>query len=144
MAHSDDVDQLLDSALDDFQTPNLVSSAQRVKKVCLPKGLGLGLPDLRCKKEGKQKESHVSETLNKLREQTRETIMGLESITCDGFGYDDDAMMEDWVNKFEELTGSLELESMMETMMQQILSKQVLHEPMKEIEEKSGNVESYV
>ncbi|KAL8207751.1 hypothetical protein R6Q57_007163 [Mikania cordata] len=62
--------------------------------------------------------------------------MGLESITGDGFGYDDDAMMEDWVNQFEELTGSQELESMMEAMMQQILSKQVLHEPMKEIEEK--------
>ncbi|KAJ0778807.1 putative pex19 protein [Helianthus annuus] len=137
--HSDDLDQLLDSALDDFQTLNLASSAQRddgVKKAegsCLPKGLGLGLPVLRSKKEGKQKELHVSETLNKLREQTRETVKGLESIAGGG---DDDAMLEDWVKQFEELTGSQELESMMETMMQQLLSKQVLHEPMKEIEEK--------
>ncbi|KAJ0736420.1 putative pex19 protein [Helianthus annuus] len=100
---------------------------------CLPKGLGLGLPVLRSKKEGKQKESHVSETLNKLREQTRETVKGLESIAGGG---DDDAMLEDWVKQFEELTSSQELESMMETMMQQLLSKQVLHEPMKEIEEK--------
>ncbi|KAI3693547.1 hypothetical protein L1987_76493 [Smallanthus sonchifolius] len=140
--NSDDLDQLLDSALDDFRTLNLASSAQRddgVKKAegsCLPKGLGLGLPDLRSKKEGKQKESHVIDTLNKLREQTRETVKGLESIAGGGLEYDDDAMLEDWVKQFEELTGSQEMESMMETMMQQLLSKQVLHEPIKEIEEK--------
>ncbi|KAI7751892.1 hypothetical protein M8C21_002619 [Ambrosia artemisiifolia] len=133
--HSDELYQLLDSALDDFQTLNLASSAQSrddgVKKAegsCLPKGLGLGLPGLRSKKEGKRKESHVSETLNKLREHTRETVEGLESMVGGGFGFDggdDDAMLEDW-----------EIESMMETMMQQLLSRQVLHAPMKEIEEK--------
>ncbi|CAL5370845.1 unnamed protein product [Camellia sinensis] len=64
-------------------------------------GLGMGLPDLRSKKKGKQKvskESHVSEALDKLREQTREAVRGLESVTgskplADDFGKD--PMMED-------------------------------------------------
>jgi len=76
-------------------------------------GLGMGLPDLRSKKKGKQKvskESHVSEALDKLREQTRETVKGLESVSgAKPGGGDDlgnDAMMEDWVKQFEELAGS--------------------------------------
>ncbi|CAL5389691.1 unnamed protein product [Camellia sinensis] len=64
-------------------------------------GLGMGLPDLRSKKKGKQKvskESRVSEALDKLREQTREAVRGLESVTgskplADDFGKD--PMMED-------------------------------------------------
>ena len=73
-------------------------------------GLGMGLPDLKSKKKGKQKvsrESHVTEALDKLREQTRETVKGLESMSKPGgddFGKD--AMMEDWVKQFEELAGS--------------------------------------
>ena len=75
-------------------------------------GLGMGLPDLRSKKKGKQKvtkDSHVSEALDKLREQTRETVKGLESMTGLKSGVDDfekDAMMEDWAKQFEELAGS--------------------------------------
>lgn len=76
-------------------------------------GLGMGLPDLRSKKKGKQKvskESHVSEALDKLREQTREAVKGLESVSgAKPGGGDDlgkDAMMEDWVKQFEELAGS--------------------------------------
>lgn len=75
-------------------------------------GLGMGLPDLRSKKKGKQKvskESHVSESLDKLREQTREAVKGLESVTAPKPGGDDfgkDAMMEDWVKQFEEMTGT--------------------------------------
>ncbi|KVH95525.1 hypothetical protein Ccrd_002409 [Cynara cardunculus var. scolymus] len=89
----------------------------RAEGSCLPsgiQGLGMSLPDLRSKKKGKQKvaskESHVSETLNKLRQQTRETVKGMESIAgpkpggIDMFG--DDAMMEDWVKQFEELAES--------------------------------------
>ncbi|XP_071686714.1 peroxisome biogenesis protein 19-2-like isoform X2 [Rutidosis leptorrhynchoides] len=151
--HSDDLDQLLDSALDDFQTLNLASSSQRDNGADKPEasslpsgvqGLGMGLPDLRSKSKGKQKvapkESHASETLNKLREQTRETVKGLESIAglklggVDGFG--DDKMMEDLVKQFEELAKSQDMESIVETMMQQLLSKEVLHEPMKEIGER--------
>lgn len=154
--HIDDLDQLLDSALDDFQTLNLASaSSQRgnggnkAEASSLPsgvQGLGMGLPDLRSKNKGKQKaapkESHASETLNKLREQTRETVKGLESIAglkpcgVDGLGLGDDKMMEDLVKQFEELAKSQDMESIVETMMQQLLSKEVLYEPMKEIGER--------
>lgn len=70
-------------------------------------GLGMGLPDLRSKKKGKQKvskESHVSEALDKLREQTREAVKGLESVSGPKPG--EDALMEDWVKQFEEMAGS--------------------------------------
>ncbi|CAA2973144.1 peroxisome biogenesis 19-1-like [Olea europaea subsp. europaea] len=162
---SEDLDQLLDSALDDFQNLNLTSSAQRGvsnEKIDDGKGqkkqdsssslssggvqgLGMGLPDLKSKKKGKQKvakgESHVSEALDKLREQTREAVKGLESVTGQklppgGENFGNDAMIEDWVKQFEELAGSQDMESMVETMMQQLLSKEILHEPMKEIGER--------
>ncbi|CAI8614335.1 unnamed protein product [Vicia faba] len=137
--HSDDLNQLLDSALDDFQTLNLNSSLPRTPS--LPsgvQGLGLGLPDLRSKKKGKHKvskDAHVSEALNKLREQTKEAVKGLEFATPPG-RVDDlgkDGMMEDWVKQFEQLAGSQDMESIVETMMQQLLSKEILAEPMKEI-----------
>ncbi|NP_001236156.1 Peroxisome biogenesis protein 19-2-like [Glycine max] len=149
---SQDLDQLLDSALDDFQSFNLnppppSGEASANKKKESPslasgvQGLGMGLPDLRTKKKGKQKaaskDSHVSEALNKLREQTKEAVKGLESIstpTADDLGKD--ALMEDWVKQFEQLAGSQDMESIVETMMQQLLSKEILHEPMKEIAEK--------
>ncbi|KAF5460202.1 hypothetical protein F2P56_020086 [Juglans regia] len=153
--HSDDLDQLLDSALDDFENLDLNPSLQRNKEAretkqdgppTLPsgiQGLGMGLPDLRSKKKGKQKvskDSHVSEALDKLREQTMEAVKGLESVTgAKPGGGDDlgsDAMMEDWVKQFEELTGSQDMESIVETMMQQLLSKEILQEPMKEIGER--------
>ncbi|KAI3468946.1 hypothetical protein Pfo_025609 [Paulownia fortunei] len=162
--HSDDLDQLLDSALDDFQNLNLTSSAQRgvdnnsdnpgenkQESSTLTsgsvQGLGMGLPDLKIKKKGKQKvpqqkqESHISEALDKLREQTREAVKGLESVTgprppMGGDSFGGDATMEDWVKQFEELAGSQDMESIVETMMQQLLSKEILHEPMKEIGER--------
>ncbi|XP_042505926.1 peroxisome biogenesis protein 19-2-like isoform X1 [Macadamia integrifolia] len=150
--HSDDLDELLDSALDDFQNLNLNSSVQRIeddgeKKQENPalltgvQGLGGGLPDLRSKKKGKEKvskESHVSEALEKMREQTREAVRELESATAKT-GPDDlgkDGMMEDFVKKFEKLAGSQDMESIVETMMEQLLSKEILHEPMKEIAER--------
>ena len=74
------------------------------------KGLGMGLPNLKTKKKGNQKvpkeAQHVSEALDKLRDQTRETVKGLESITAPkpDFGYD--PLMEEWVKQFEELAGS--------------------------------------
>ncbi|XP_073300005.1 peroxisome biogenesis protein 19-2-like isoform X2 [Primulina huaijiensis] len=156
--HPEDLDQLLDSALDDFQNLNVTSYAQsgnlgENKKESLSslsganvRGLGLGLPDLKVKKKGKQKvpskqESHVTEALDKLRKQTREAVRGLESVTgpkqqmgADNLG--GDAMLEDWVKQFEELAGSQDMDSIMETMMQQLLSKEILHEPMKEIGER--------
>ncbi|KAK4483607.1 hypothetical protein RD792_010806 [Penstemon davidsonii] len=163
--HSQDLDELLDSALDDFQNLNFTSSAQRgvdnsrdnhgenrgesssMSAAGNVQGLGMGLPDLKSKKKGKQKvqqlkqDSHISEALDKLREQTREAVKGLESVTApkppmggDNFG--GDAMMEDWVKQFEELAGSQDMESIVETMMQQLLSKDILYEPMKEIGER--------
>ncbi|KAJ4712747.1 Peroxisome biogenesis 19-2-like protein [Melia azedarach] len=151
--HSDDLDELLDSALDDFQNLNLTPPSQRSgegngtekKQVSasLPsgvQGLGMGLPDLKSKKKGKQKvskESHATEALDKLREQTREAVKGLESMAKPGeFDLGKDAMVEDWVKQFEELAGSQDMESIVETMMQQLLSKEILHEPMKEIGER--------
>ncbi|XP_052118384.1 peroxisome biogenesis protein 19-2-like [Arachis duranensis] len=47
-----------------------------------------------------------------------------------------DAMMEDWVKQFEDIVGSQDMESIVETMMRQLLSKEILHEPMKEIGER--------
>ncbi|KAI5654903.1 hypothetical protein M9H77_32090 [Catharanthus roseus] len=151
--HSDDLDQLLDSALDDFKTLNLNASSQssgdnggnKQENSPIPggvQGLGMGLPDLRSKKKGKQKiakESHASEALHKLREQTREAVKGLESVTGPKLGGENlgnDAMMEDLVKQFEELAGSQDMESVVETMMQQLLSKEILHEPMREIGER--------
>lgn len=153
--HSDDLDQLLDSALDDFQSLNIAAAASQrskdgeEKRNCMPsevQGLGMGLPDLR-KKMGKQKkdskamkDSHASEALDKLTEHTMEAVKGLESMNGlqlpgdPNFG--NDAMMEEWVKQFEELAGSPDMESMVETMMQQLLSKEILHEPMKEMEDR--------
>ncbi|TXG51147.1 hypothetical protein EZV62_023671 [Acer yangbiense] len=195
--HSDDLDQLLDSALDDFQNLNLAPPSQRSgegngtekkqESGSLPsgiQGLGMGLPDLKSKKKGKQKvakDSHVTEALDKLREQTREAVKGLESMEKPtGHDLGKDAMVEDWVKQFEELAGSqvflmflyplwielklysicmrssdssgsgtenmivgiqltfcdTDMESIVETMMQQLLSKEILHDPMKEIGER--------
>jgi peroxin-19 len=93
------------------------NSNQKEKQTCLPslptgvQGLGMGLPDLKSKKKGKQKvskESHVEEALDKLREQTREAVKGLESVTAASKPDDSsqDAFMDDWVKQFEELAGS--------------------------------------
>ncbi|KAJ6347962.1 hypothetical protein OIU76_004454 [Salix suchowensis] len=130
----DDLEQLLDSALDDFQNLNLApatrrsgdgngeNSNQKEKEICLPslptgvQGLGMGLPDLKRKQKGKQKvskASHVEEALVKLREQTREAVKGLESVTSAPKPDDSsqDAFMDDWVKQFEELAGSQGLQS---------------------------------
>ncbi|KAF6142243.1 hypothetical protein GIB67_012092 [Kingdonia uniflora] len=156
--HSDDLDDLLDSALDDFNNLNLTSSSHRGEeedgeqkggKPSLPtgiQGLGMDLPDLRSKKKGKQikglkEENHASEALEKLREQTREAVRGLESTAKAGASLGDDylgkdGLLDDWVKQFEDLAGTQDMESMVETMMQQLLSKEILHEPMKEIGER--------
>uniref|UniRef100_A0A1J3GTH2 Peroxisome biogenesis protein 19-1 n=3 Tax=Noccaea caerulescens TaxID=107243 RepID=A0A1J3GTH2_NOCCA len=148
----DDLDELLDSALDDFKDLNLAQRNQREdgeekkkkKEELSPlpsgvQGLGMGLPDMRSKKKGNQKvskEDHVAEALDKLREQTRETVKGLESISSkqqQPASDVDDALVEDFLKQFENLSESQDLESIVETMMQQLLSKDILHEPMKEI-----------
>nr|CAD1835113.1 unnamed protein product [Ananas comosus var. bracteatus] len=162
---SDDLDQLLDSALDDFTKLDLDPSASSrsgdggdggggggkgpAQSPSAVQGLGLGLPDLKGKRKGKQrapplKANHVSEALEKLTQETRQAVRGLESATAaapppQGFGegaFDNEAMVEEFVKQFEELAGSQDMESIVETMMQQLLSKEILHEPMKEIGER--------
>lgn len=74
----------------------------------------MGLPDMKARRKGKQrappKRSHASEALEKLTQQTREAIRGLESATAaaprgEG-GLDKEVMVEDFVKQFEELAGS--------------------------------------
>ncbi len=95
---------------DKFRDKDATESTQE-EPPALPsgvQGLGMGLPDLRSKRKGKQKvskESHVSEAIDKLREQTREAVKGLESLPG-AKPSGGDPMMEDWVKQFEELAGS--------------------------------------
>ncbi|KAG6487858.1 hypothetical protein ZIOFF_056596 [Zingiber officinale] len=72
-------------------------------------------------------------------EETREAVRGLESATRttnipEGANAE---MVEEFVKQFEaEMAGSQDVESIVETMMQQLLSKEILHDPMKEIGER--------
>ncbi|KAH9611024.1 hypothetical protein KSS87_015314 [Heliosperma pusillum] len=119
-SHPDDLDQLLDSALDDFQTLNLKPTQGNEHKIVEDKGKKPSLP-------------------TNLRQQTREAVKNIESMSGGPKAGEDlskDAMMEEWVKQFEELAGSQDMESMVETMMQQLLSKDILYEPMKEIGER--------
>ncbi|CAL5056725.1 unnamed protein product [Urochloa decumbens] len=154
----DDLDQLLDSALDDFTSLDLSASAAPKSsgseasasasgsgaKGPLGLGLGLGLPDPKAPKRRGSKPpppprgACASEALEKLTRETREAVRGLETATGTGGvpSLDDDAMMEEFVKQFEEFAGAQDMDSIVETMMQQLLSKEILHEPMKDIVEK--------
>lgn len=186
MADNDDLDDILDSALDDFrkvdgvhlnQRPSDPSPSQEAHldksntsfspsdKSSLGRGLGVGLPTLTPGRRktipakgkdamgaGKTSSSsrsapfddrtpanrgHLSNTLEELAQQTRQTLEGLNTPM------DSDAManklVEDLVKEFQELGGSKDMPSIMDTMMRQLLSKDVLHEPMKEIGERYPN-----
>ncbi|KAG0488613.1 hypothetical protein HPP92_007198 [Vanilla planifolia] len=166
-SNTDDLDQLLDSALDDFAKLDLGASQSgstgngegrdgggvglgpSSSSTSSVRGLGMGLPDLRERKKWKQQaappstKSHATEALEKLTQQTREAVRGLESVTAAAAlgprgtgGFDEEGMVEDFVKQFEDLAGSQDMESIIETMMQQLLSKEVLQEPMKEIGER--------
>ncbi|CAL4886260.1 unnamed protein product [Urochloa decumbens] len=155
----DDLDQLLDSALDDFTSLDLSASAAPKSssssgseasasasgsgaKGPLGLGLGLGLPDPKAPKRRGSKPpppprgACASEALEKLTRETREAVRGLETGTGGVPSLDDDAMMEEFVKQFEEFAGAQDMDSIVETMMQQLLSKEILHEPMKDIVEK--------
>ncbi|CAM6114041.1 unnamed protein product [Calypogeia fissa] len=191
----DDLDELLDSALDDFQKVDIpqssgaTSSSSSRGPIGLPKeivaqqsqgdqpgpsgsdeipgeqlglGLGLGLPGLATagkKKAAKGKgrssssadgttssraavarelgmpppEGPLSATLQQLAEQTRETVGNIDAVDDDKLG---DELVENLMKQFEDLGGSQDMQSIMDTMMRQLLSKEVLHEPMKEIGER--------
>ncbi|XP_066332237.1 peroxisome biogenesis protein 19-1-like [Miscanthus floridulus] len=148
----DDLDQLLDSALDDFTSLDLSASAAPKSAgeasgsgsggKGTVKGLGLGLPDPKAPKRraGKQppppRGACAKEALEELTRETREAVRGLETATGGVPSLDDDAMMEEFVKQFEEFAGAQDMDSIVETMMQQLLSKEILHEPMKDIVEK--------
>ncbi|KAJ1280296.1 hypothetical protein BS78_04G220700 [Paspalum vaginatum] len=150
----DDLDQLLDSALDDFTSLDLSASAapksggeasgSGAKEPVKGLGLGLGLPDPKAPKRRGGKpppplpsSACAKEALEKLTRETREAVRGLETATGGGVpSLDDDAMMEEFVKQFEEFAGAQDMDSIVETMMQQLLSKEILHEPMKDIVEK--------
>ncbi|WVZ74331.1 hypothetical protein U9M48_022529 [Paspalum notatum var. saurae] len=148
----DDLDQLLDSALDDFTSLDLSASAvpQSGGEASGSgsggkgpvKGLGMGLPDPKAPKRRGAKTppppsaACAKEALEKLTRETREAVRGLETATGGVPSLDDDAMMEEFVKQFEEFAGAQDMDSIVETMMQQLLSKEILHEPMKDIVEK--------
>ncbi|KAL5208598.1 hypothetical protein ABZP36_033033 [Zizania latifolia] len=155
-AGDDLLDQLLDSALDDFTSLDLSavpkssgeasasSSASGDARPVKGLGLGLGLPDPNAPRRRTAKQppaappraAYASEALEKLTRETREAVRGLETATGAMAGLDDDAMMEEFVKQFEEFAGAQDMESIVETMMQQLLSKEILYEPMKDIVEK--------
>ncbi|CAA6663300.1 unnamed protein product [Spirodela intermedia] len=141
-ASADDLDNLLDSALDDFSNLNLdpgrrwsglgdgpvTGSAAEEEGRQLPRARGAPPKDV----------SHASEALAMLTQQTQHAFMGLEStLGAQGPpGIEDlekEGIMEDFVKQFEEIAGTQDMDSLVETMMQQLLSKEILHEPMKEI-----------
>lgn len=151
-----ELDDLLDSALDDFgklelnRRPAKTVAEENLSTTCSVQGLGAGLPNPPTRKKGKQKigssssfsvpkstpeDAHVAETLEKLAQQTRQTLQGLQSSATDE-GAAGENMVEDLFKHFEELGGSNDMQSMVDTMMHQLLSKEILHEPMKEIGER--------
>ncbi|KAL3680741.1 hypothetical protein R1sor_023697 [Riccia sorocarpa] len=180
----DDLDDLLDSALDDFKKveisgpPSKASGKETLSKeksaqrdsdgsgpsvsdgssgANLGQGLGLGLPALvpAKKKSGGNKSSTssgasgtdsgssrdrsgaqrpLSATLDMLQQQTRETMGNID--IADKEDIMGEELVESLMKQFEDLGGSQDMQSIMDTMMRQLLSKEVLHEPMKEIGER--------
>ncbi|KAI5060832.1 hypothetical protein GOP47_0023337 [Adiantum capillus-veneris] len=160
MAEHDDLDGILDSALDDFRANDGgESSNPRVSEETktLGQGLGLELPALgprerrgglaKAKSNGKTSSTsradkkstnggRLSDTLEELAQQTRQTLEGMETKDQEDMA---DKLVESIVKQFEELGSSEDMQGIMDTMMQQLLSKEVLHEPMKEFCEKYPN-----
>ncbi|XP_002976649.2 peroxisome biogenesis protein 19-1 [Selaginella moellendorffii] len=133
MAGTDEsLDSLLDSALDDLTRDLAASSMTRQSEEAPvtpenPAGLGKGLPSLQqSKKKSMAKAAPPADplaaTLEKLAETTRNTVNSIDSQPDEGL--------------LESLLGRQDLESLVGNFMQQILSKEILHEPMKEIGER--------
>ncbi|KAI3790843.1 hypothetical protein L2E82_04210 [Cichorium intybus] len=51
-----------------------------------------------------------------------------------GFRFVEDALVEDWVKQLEEVSGSQDMESTVQTMMQQVLSEEVVDDPINKLE----------
>ncbi|KAH7432440.1 hypothetical protein KP509_07G022700 [Ceratopteris richardii] len=155
---------LFAGALDDFhisdvgKSSNLRSSSS-VSTGCqemstLGQGLGLGLPTLKPKeKRGSSKvhqysdkgspdlevnknvlkDGSLANSLEELAQQTRQTLEGMNVKDEETMA---DELVENIIKQFEDLGSSEDMQSVMDAMMQQLLSKEVLHEPMKELCEK--------
>ncbi|XP_078440386.1 peroxisome biogenesis protein 19-1-like [Wolffia australiana] len=164
-ASADDLDNLLDSALDDFNKLDLdpvrrgksgeklggaeFSSSLGNSAPVQGLGLGMGLSPLRQSKkkvpQGPKVDrsqpldaSHASEALAMLTQQTQNAFLGLESafgaqVSQSVEELEKEGMLNDFVKQFEEMAESQDMESLVETMMKQLLSKEILYEPMKEI-----------
>lgn len=170
MVEHDDLDDILDSALEDFRvadsgcSSNLRASEESFvsrdlhENAPLGQGLGIGLPALgprgkkvgsvKAKSSGKSSSSskvndkspanggQLADTLEELAQQTRQTLEGMDNNDQEAMA---DKLVESIVKQFEELGSSQDMQSIMDTMMRQLLSKEVLHEPMKEFCEKYPN-----
>ncbi|KAL9268640.1 Peroxisome biogenesis protein 19-1-like protein [Drosera capensis] len=124
-AAADDLDDLLDSALDDFQNLNLAPPPHTDAKSRTTASASTSA-GLREKEKGAR-----------LRQNTRDSVRGVEAASAGGGSESGkDAFVEEWIKQFEDFAGPQDVESIVETMMQQLLSKEILHEPMKEIGEK--------
>jgi peroxin-19 len=70
----------------------------------------MSLPDPRAPRRRAARQpprgAHASEALEKLTQETREAVRGLESATGGIGGLDDEAMMEDFVKQFQEFAGA--------------------------------------
>mmetsp|Transcript_18194 Transcript_18194/g.39792 ORF Transcript_18194/g.39792 Transcript_18194/m.39792 type:complete len:287 (+) Transcript_18194:39-899(+) len=183
----DDLDKLLDSALDDFDcaprvrasaTPAATASCSSATEGDAPKGLGFD-PLARPKKKGTAKTKSkipsgfaqpeiateevdvakimeelmklgvvgdgevqsvsdgpspqdLQATLAALAEQTQSMSSGADP-SCDG---DEDPLYSELLKQFGSLGDSPDMQGVMESMMQHLLSKEVLYQPLKEIEAK--------
>eukprot|EP00245_Coleochaete_scutata_P007631 TRINITY_DN23130_c0_g1_i1.p1 TRINITY_DN23130_c0_g1~~TRINITY_DN23130_c0_g1_i1.p1 ORF type:complete len:286 (+),score=78.99 TRINITY_DN23130_c0_g1_i1:22-879(+) len=185
IAEDHDLDDLLDSALEDFQkvdagrgvgkdaassstgaadrSDNAASSmhgATGDEGRTVGKGLGLGLPE---RKKGTKKgkaaaapevkegasrggvraqpsaagPNNVAATIEKLAQQTRQAVEGVSPAQlAQSEPINDEEALEQLVQQFEQLGGNQDMHSLMDTVMRQLLSKEVLHAPMQEIGER--------
>eukprot|EP00850_Spirogloea_muscicola_P016932 SM000141S00876 [mRNA] locus=s141:171746:173213:- [translate_table: standard] len=177
-AEEDDLDDILNSALDDFHkaagprppssapeeaassgsgwagslstaaeassAPGVAADTVAAATAGSPasaQGLGVGLPALDKKKKKTPKkpapavsnsDERLASTLETLAEQTRQTVESMEETN----GAVDDELIEKLVRQFEDVGSSQDMQVVMDTMMRQLLSEEVLYEPMKEIGER--------
>ncbi|KAH7436092.1 hypothetical protein KP509_05G002000 [Ceratopteris richardii] len=166
MAEKDDLEDILDSALNDFRlhdgeksaemrsTEESSTSSDSQEKTSLGKGLGLGLPALgsREKRAGPKKSianaktsssskvdekaSNAASMTDTLEELAQKTRQTLEEMDMSDQNEAVDKLVESLAKQFEELGSSEDMQSIMDVILRPLLSKEVLHEPMMEFREK--------
>ncbi|EFJ17197.1 hypothetical protein SELMODRAFT_179107 [Selaginella moellendorffii] len=139
MASVDDsLDSLLDSALGDFKPADAPSSRSPESQA-----LGKGLPPLQVAKKRSSSSSSSSAnpdvssrdaTLEKLAEKTKDTVHRIDPLPQ--AQEQEQELLEKMTKEFESYLGTEDLQSVMGTFMQQLLSKDVLYQPMLEIGER--------